>query len=50
VTLVLKPVGRGRWRPMSIAIDEWRIPPLFVAVGQRIAIGGIVFRISEIRA
>lgn len=50
MTLVLKPIGRGRWRPMSIVIDEWRIPPLFVTVGQRIPIGGIVFRVARIEA
>lgn len=48
MTLVLKPIGRGRWRPMSIAIDEWRIPPLFVTLGQRITIGGVTFRIARI--
>lgn len=48
MSLILKPVGRGRWRPMTIVIDEWRIPPMLVAKGQRITIGGVVFRIAEI--
>lgn len=47
--LVLKPIGRGKWRPMSIEIDERRVPPLFVTVGQRITIGGVVFRVHEVR-
>ncbi|MEJ7685646.1 MAG: hypothetical protein WKG52_00855 [Variovorax sp.] len=47
--LILKPIGRGKWRPMPIEIDERRVPPLFVIVGQRITIGNVVFRISEIR-
>jgi hypothetical protein len=46
--LTLKPVGRGRWRPMVIEIDAWRVPPMTVAVGQRIPIGGVIFRICHI--
>jgi hypothetical protein len=46
--LTLKPVGRGRWRPMVIDIDAWRVPPMTVAVGQRITIGGIVFRVTGV--
>lgn len=47
--LILKPIGRGKWRPMPIEIDERRVPPLFVTVGQRITIGGVVFRVAEVR-
>jgi hypothetical protein len=47
--LVLKPIGRGKWRPMPIEIDVRRVPPLFVSIGQRITIGGVVFRVAEIR-
>lgn len=46
--LVLKPIGRGKWRPMTITIDERRVPPMLVAKGQRITIGGIVFRVAEV--
>lgn len=49
MTLVLKPVGRGRWRPMVVPVDERRIPPMMVARGQRITIGGVVFRVAEVR-
>lgn len=48
MTLVLKPIGRGNWRAMTWPIDERRVPRLLVAVGQRIAIGGITFRIARI--
>lgn len=47
--LVLKPIGRGRWRTMEITIDERRVPPMVVSVGQKIQIGDVVFRICEIR-
>lgn len=47
--LILKPIGRGKWRPMHIEVDERRVPPMFVAVGQRITIGGVIFRIHEVR-
>lgn len=48
MTLTLKPIGRGNWRAMSVAIDERRVPRLLVAIGQRFTLGGITFRISRI--
>lgn len=48
MTLILKPTGRGRWRPMAIEVDERRVPPMFVQAGQRIVIGGIVFRVAKV--
>lgn len=33
---------------MPIAIDARRVPPMFVEVGQRITIGGVLFRIAEV--
>jgi len=34
---------------MVVPVDERRIPPMMVARGQRITIGGVVFRVAEVR-
>lgn len=47
--LILKPIGRGAWRPISIEVDERRVPPMLVQVGQRIPIGGVIFRIHAVQ-
>jgi len=49
MTLILRPIGRGNWRPLTVAVDgAWLPPPMYFAVGQRIELGGCLFRISRI--
>lgn len=50
MTLLLRPVGRGNWRPLTIAITGQRAAPLLVRRGHRFELGGIVFRVVEVRA
>lgn len=50
VTLHLVPIGRGRWRPLVITTDGDRALPLLVRVGDRIPLGGFVFRVSKVLA
>ncbi len=47
--LILKPRGRGNWRTSTLRIEGAHQLPLMVAVGQLITIGGVVFRICEVR-
>jgi len=47
--LVLKPVGRGRWNAITMAVVGDRAQPLLVKVGDRVTLAGIVFRICEVR-
>jgi hypothetical protein len=46
--LVLRPVGRGNWAPLIVAIEGTRASPLLIRVGQVIPIGGVQFRISKV--
>lgn len=46
--LILKPKGRGNWKPLVVAIEGERVGALTVRVGQTIPIGGIVFRIAKV--
>ena len=50
MTLVLVPPGRGKWRTTTVRIDGDRTAPLFFRVGQRIELGGVLFRISKVLA
>lgn len=49
MTLVLKPQGRGNWTPLLMAVEGKRAAPLLVRVGQLLPLGGVVFRIAEVR-
>ena len=48
MTLVLKPQGRGNWRSIVMAIEGLRVEPLFVKVGDRLPLAGIVWRICQV--
>jgi hypothetical protein len=48
LTLVLRPVGRGNWKPLVLAIESERVLPLLVRVGDRLPLGGVTYRISKV--
>ena len=48
MTLILRPIGRGNWRPTRMHIDSGHALPLLFRVGQRLPLGGVVFRICEV--
>nr|WP_214692502.1 hypothetical protein [Variovorax paradoxus] len=48
VMLVLRPIGRGNWKPLIVAIEGQRAAPLLVRVGQVVPLGGVNFRISKV--
>lgn len=48
MTLILRPIGRGNWRPTRMHIDGGHALPLLFRVGQRLSLGGVEFRISEV--
>jgi hypothetical protein len=48
MTLIVRPVGRGNWRPQNFTVDERHVPPMLVQVGQRFELGGVMFRISRV--
>lgn len=47
--MILKPKGKGNWATVTVQIDGRHVTPLSVRVGQLMPIGGIVFRICEVR-
>lgn len=50
MTLILRPVGRGNWATVVLTVGGRRAPPpLYFALGQRIPLGGSVFRVVEVR-
>lgn len=49
MTIVLKPVGRGNWSPTTLRLVGHHHLPLLVQVGARFELGGIVFRICEVK-
>lgn len=50
MTLVLRPVGRGNWAPVLIAITESKHSPLPLEVyaGQRLTVADRIFRIAKV--
>lgn len=51
MTIVAKPVGRGRWTPLLLTYEGRQMVPLFtVAIGERFTLGGITWRVCEIKA
>jgi hypothetical protein len=47
--LVCKPIGRGNWARMTMAVECARLSPITVRVGHRFQIGGVIWRICEVR-
>jgi hypothetical protein len=48
VTLILRPRGRGNWKPMQMVLQGAR-GGLFIRPGQLIALGGVTWRICEVK-
>lgn len=48
--LVLKPKGRGRWAPVTVRIEGKRAAPLLVKAGELFRLGGIEWRVCEVKA
>lgn len=50
MTLILRPPGRGNWKPVTMKVtgNPHLPPPMFFAVGQIVPLGGMVFRVSRV--
>jgi hypothetical protein len=46
--LILKPRGRGNWKPLVLAISGAHLPIMAVRLGEHITLGGIVFRVHQV--
>ena len=50
MTLILRPIGRGNWRPTRMQIEGGHALSLLFRVGQQLPLGGVLFRICEVIA
>lgn len=50
MTIILRPVGRGNWKPLTITVEGRRASPILVSKNDRLQLGGITFRVVEVRA
>lgn len=50
MTIVVKPVGRGGWKPMLLTYAGPQLAPFTVAVGERFVLGAVTWRVCEVRA
>lgn len=50
MTIICRPVGRGRWTPIRIEVRGDRAAPLLVQPGHRFVLGGITWRVVEVLA
>ena len=49
MTLLLRPPGRGNWRPVLLRVEGWHAPlPLEFAINQRVVLAGREFRIARV--
>ncbi|MFN6993724.1 MAG: hypothetical protein ACK4PH_05930 [Aquincola tertiaricarbonis] len=48
MTVLLKPVGPGNWTPMTLSYDGRHTAPLLWKVGERVQLGGVVWRVCRI--
>ena len=48
--VICKPVGKGNWRPLELRYSGRQIAPFTVAIGERFNLGGLVWRVVEVRA
>lgn len=50
VMLILRPPGRGNWKPVVLRVEQGRNSPLPLEFhrNQRVELGGHVFRVSKV--
>jgi hypothetical protein len=49
LTLILRPRGRGNWSAVTVHLTGRRMEPLLVHRGATFALGGITWRVVEVR-
>lgn len=50
MTVIVSPVGRGRWARMTLRYAGPQLAPFTVRVGERFELGGVTWRVHEVRA
>lgn len=49
MTLHCKPKGRGNWRTLVLSLEGVHVLPILLRAGQTFALGGIPWRICEVK-
>lgn len=49
MTLILRPRGRGNWTTLVLRVEGDRAAPILVRRGQLIPLGGVTYRIVEVK-
>lgn len=47
--LILKPSGRGNWKTLRLRVTGAHLPWLTVRPGDLVPLGGVLFRVCEVR-
>lgn len=50
MTVIAKPVGRGKWAPLVLTYAGPQMAPFTCAVGERFTLGLVLWRVCEVRA
>lgn len=50
MTLVVKPAGKGNWKPETMVFTGRRAAPFAVRVGETFKLGGITWRVCSVSA
>jgi hypothetical protein len=48
VSVIVKPIGRGRWSPMTLTYAGPQLAPFTCRIGERFSLGGITWRVCAI--
>lgn len=49
MTVICKPIGRGRWNTLSLDYSGPQMAPFVVRVGERFQLAGVTWRVCEVR-
>jgi hypothetical protein len=49
MSVICKPVGRGNWSPMVLEYGGPQLAPFTCSVGEQFSLGGVLWRVCEVR-
>lgn len=49
MTVICKPCGRGRWNALTLIYAGPQMAPFTCAVGERFSLGGVLWRVCQVR-
>lgn len=49
MTLILRPKGRGNWAVTTLVLEGTHALPILIRAGQTFSLGGVQFRIVQVK-